>query len=117
LQETHATSELILDSLSQPVLFLDAQFRVRKTNQAFCRTFQVQGAEIKDKSFFDLCDGAWDTPLLKALFDGVVPNHQQITDYQVEAEFPHVGKKTMTVSARRVQRDGAVNILVILDLT
>lgn len=117
LQETHATSELILDSLSQPVLFLDAQFRVRKTNQAFCRTFQVQGAEIKDKSFFDLCDGAWDTPLLKALFDGVVPNHQQITDYQVEAEFPHVGNKSMTVSARRVQRDGAVNILVILDLT
>jgi two-component system CheB/CheR fusion protein len=113
--ETHASSEVILDTLSQPVLFLDNQMRLRKTNQAFCRTFQVHASEIKDKSFFEICDGAWNQPMLKALLDEVIPNNTTITDFQTDQEFPNVGHKSILINARRMQRDGAVNILIIMD--
>jgi two-component system CheB/CheR fusion protein len=104
-----------LDSLKQAILILDSHFQIESFNDSFCRTFQVRGTDIQQKSFFEIFQGAWDIPVLKALMDEIVPNNSSICDFRIEKEFPHIGKKCFALSARRIEREAFVNILVLID--
>ncbi len=115
LKDSHSFNETIVDTITQPVVFLDSQMRVRKCNRAYLRAFQVKEDEVIKGSFFEISDGCWNSPMLKALLSDVIPKNAHITDYQYDHEFPKVGRRSVILNARRIQRDGAVNLMLILD--
>jgi two-component system CheB/CheR fusion protein len=96
----------ILETIREPFLILDAHFRVKLANQAFCRTFQVAPSETENQVIFSLGNGQWDIPMLRALLEEILPKNSSFHDFKVEHHFPKIGHRVMLLNARRIVGEG-----------
>ncbi|HEX3046747.1 MAG TPA: chemotaxis protein CheB [Bacillota bacterium] len=96
----------ILETIREPFLILDAGFRVKLANQAFCRTFQVAPSETENQVIFSLGNGQWDIPMLRALLEEILPKNSSFHDFKVEHTFPKIGHRVMLLNARRIVGEG-----------
>ena len=63
----------IVETVREPLLVLDEQFRVVSANQAFYRTFQLTPREVELQFLYHLCNGAWNIPKLRRLLEEILP--------------------------------------------
>ena len=104
----------IVDTVREPLVVLDANLRVKSASKAFFDKFAVSAEETLSKSLYDLGDRQWDIPDLRKLLAEVLPESKKIEDYEVEHEFPKLGRRTMLLNGRRVeQRDGKEPLLLL----
>jgi len=103
----------IVDTVREPLLVLDAEFRVTHANRSFFRTFQVTPEETIGEVIFALGDGQWDIPPLHTVLRDALPLRAQLDDLDVDHVFPRIGRKVMTLNARLVS-SGAGNPRMIL---
>jgi len=112
-------AESIVATVREPMLVLDARFRVQSANRSFYRTFQVDAAKTEGRFIYDLGDGQWDIPALRKLLEEIVPRDSAFDDFEVEHDFEHIGRKTMLLNARRLPPKGnhELVLLAIEDIT
>jgi signal transduction histidine kinase len=121
--ELETTDRLLLDifdTIREPLLVLDADFRVTQTNRAFFRTFRVGPEETLGQVLFELGDGQWNVPALRTLMHDRLAAEVEVYDLDVDHSFPGIGRKIMRVNARLVVHGpGAppVILLAIEDVT
>ena len=100
-------SSAIVDSTATgPLLVLDPQFRVLSANRAFYEVFQVKPQETENRSLYELGDGQWNIPELRELLDRLLPEKKVIVNFEVEHEFPGIGRKTMLLNAQQIYQPG-----------
>lgn len=104
----------IFETVREPLLVLDAEFRVTHTNRAFFRTFRVGPSDTLGKVLFDLGDGQWDVPPLRALLSDRLDAEHELYDVDVDHVFPGIGRKIMLLNARLVSRDADVPRVILL---
>ena len=104
----------IIDTVHEPLLVLDADFRVTRTNRAFFRTFRVAPSDTLGKVLFDLGDGQWDIPPLRALLSDRLHAERELYDVDVDHVFPSIGRKIMLLNARLVSYDPDVPRVILL---
>jgi len=46
--------------------------------------------------------GAWDIPRLRLLLGKIIPERGEMEDYEVDHDFPEIGRRTMLLNARKV---------------
>jgi two-component system, chemotaxis family, CheB/CheR fusion protein len=97
-----AYAEDIIGTMREPLLVLDPHLRVESVNRAFYRTFGVPAAETIGKFIYELGNGQWDSPGLRALLEEILPENHTIEDYLVEWDFEHLGRRSMLLNARRM---------------
>ena len=110
----------ILDTVRQPLLVLDAEFRVTKANRAFFRTFRVPPDDTIGEVLFALGDGQWDIAPLREMLRDRLTEENQLEDLDVDHVFPGIGRRIMLLNARLVTHDPAaprVILLAIEDVT
>lgn len=110
----------ILDTVRQPLLVLDTDFRVAQANRAFFTTFRVRPEETIGEILFDLGDGQWDIPPLHRLLSEQLPTLMRLDDFDVDHLFPGIGRKVMLLNARLVSHaptEPRVILLAIEDVT
>src|SRR6185503_4943879 len=110
----------IVDTVREPMLVLDSEFRVVRTNRAFFRTFGVTSRETIGESLFTLGDGQWDIPPLRELLQERLFAERELFDVDVEHVFPRIGRRIMLLNARLIVRDGGspqLTLLAIEDVT
>jgi two-component system CheB/CheR fusion protein len=120
LKDAHDYTEAIVLTMPVPLLVLDADLRVVTANEAFYRHFRVDPAETLGSKIYALGNGQWNASKLRELLEEILPKNEAIDNYEVEHEFPSLGRRIMQLSARRLvqPRDKATRILLaILDLT
>jgi two-component system CheB/CheR fusion protein len=118
LKQSRDDVKAIVEMLRDPVLFLDADLRVRRTNRAYCRLFRAELDQVEGRPFHELGGGQWAIPLLLSLLRDVLPNGTEIRDFQVDQVFPGIGRRSLLINAQRIFRDEAPNILFVLqDIT
>src|ERR1700730_1166241 len=61
----------IVETVRQPLLVLDMEFRIKVANRAFYQKFQVSPVGAEGKVLYALSHGQWDTPGLRDLLDGL----------------------------------------------
>jgi PAS domain S-box-containing protein len=105
LQGSLTYCENIVQTLRDPFLVLDHRLRVRSANRAFYETFHVSPEETAHHSLFALGNGQWNIPKLRNLLEQVLPKNHAIEDFEVENEFPTIGRRVVLLNASRV-RDG-----------
>jgi len=109
----------IIDTVREPLIVLDAEFRVMQANRAFFATFRVEPEDTIGEVLFTLGDGQWDIAPLRELRDklGAEP---QLNDFDVDHVFPGIGRKIMLLNARLVSQgpnQPRIILLAIEDIT
>jgi light-regulated signal transduction histidine kinase (bacteriophytochrome) len=74
-------------------------------NRSFYRTFRVKPEETEDKPIYELGDGQWNIPRLRALLEEICSGEIQADDFEVEYDFPGIGRRFMILNARRIERE------------
>ena len=116
----HDLAEAIVDAIREPLLVLDPDLRVIAASRSFYRTFAVTPRKTEGQLVFDLGDGQWNIPKLRALLEDIIPKRRTVESYEVEHEFPSIGRRVMLLNARRVfDENGAATaiLLAIEDVT
>jgi two-component system CheB/CheR fusion protein len=109
-------AENIVDTIREPLLVLDGDLRVQSANPAFFKTFQLTAAETEGQPLFELRTGLWDIPELRRLLTELLPEKKTLEDFQVDYEFPNIGRKTLLLNARRIDHVDLI-LLVMEDIT
>ncbi|WP_338121036.1 HWE histidine kinase domain-containing protein [Bradyrhizobium yuanmingense] len=117
LRSEHVQAQGIVDTLEEPLLVLDRTGCVLTANRGFYETFRVGRDDTVGRSLFALGDGQRDIPELRRLVSEIIPRSTAVVGYEVEAEFPTIGKRTMLVSARRLVHpdNNSTSILILFE--
>ncbi len=110
----------ILDTIREPLLVLDHEFRVTQANRAFFRTFRVGPRDTIGAVLFDLGDGQWDIAPLREMLRDKLTVEAQLDDFDVDHVFPGIGRKIMLLNARLVSQgpnEPRIILLAIEDIT
>jgi signal transduction histidine kinase/CheY-like chemotaxis protein len=115
--ETYAQN--IVDTVREPLLILDTTLRVRSGNRAFYQTFQVSLDETENRLIYELGNGQWDIPDLRTLLEDIVPKSSVFNDFELEHNFPAIGRRVMLLNARKLQagHHGELIVLAMEDVT
>jgi two-component sensor histidine kinase len=110
-------AQAVVDTLHEPLLVLDSDARVVAASRSFCRTFRVSAEETQGRLLWELGSGQWDIAVLRQLLDDVIPRHAAVDGFEVEHDFPGVGRRVMRLSAREIGREGdaAAELLVVIE--
>jgi signal transduction histidine kinase/CheY-like chemotaxis protein len=115
--ETYAQD--IVDTVREPLLILDTTLRVQSGNRAFYHTFKVSPEETENRLIYELGNGQWDIPDLRTLLEDIVPKSSVFNDFELEHDFPALGRRVMLLNARKLQagHHGALVVLAMEDVT
>ena len=116
----HSLAEAIVDAIREPLLVLDLDLRVIAASRSFYRTFAVTPRKTEGRLLFELGDGQWNVPKLRTVLEDIIPKRRTVEAYEVEHEFPTIGRRVMLLNARRVfDEDGSASaiLLAIEDVT
>ena len=113
-------AEAIVDTVREPLVVLDRDLRVIAASRSFYRTFAAEPLNTQGRMIYELGDGQWNIPALRTVLEDVIPKQRTVEAYEVEHEFPTIGRRVMLLNARQVlDEDGsaAALLLAIEDVT
>jgi PAS domain S-box-containing protein len=116
LQDTLDYANNIIATLREPFLVLSKDLRVKSANQEFYKTFQISPEETENQFVYDLGNRQWDIPALRTLLGEVLSNNEPIHDYEVEHDFPSIGRRIMQLNARRIRQPSNHSELILLSI-
>ena len=102
LRSEHVQAQGIVDTVQSPLLVLDQDCCILNASRSFFETFKVNRDETIGQSLFKLGNGQWDIPELRLLLKDVVPKSVAVEGYEVEHDFPGLGRRRMILSARKL---------------
>lgn len=116
MRNGHIQAQGIVDTVPDPLLVLNQELCVESASRAFYQTFKVDRDETIGRRLYELGDGQWDIPELRRLLEVVIPKSAAVIDYEVEHDFPGVGRRTMLVSANRLFHPDNVSRTLLLSI-
>jgi two-component system CheB/CheR fusion protein len=119
LRESRDYVQAIIETVREPLVILDTELRVKSATAAFYRVFATASNETEGKLLYDLGNGHWNIPALRRALEEILPRDQALEDFEVEHEFPQLGRKVMRLNARSIVREDhpSLILLAIEDIT
>jgi len=115
--EAQKYAENIIETLRKPLVVLDSELQILTANYSFYDTFKVTPEETVGNFIYDVGSRQWDTPQLRILVEKILSRNTVVKVYEVEHEFPTIGRKTILLSARRIsgKKNGSDIILLAME--
>jgi PAS domain S-box-containing protein len=113
-QDALGYAEAIIATVREPLIVLEGDLRVRSANRSFYRTFRVRPEETVGRLLYDLGNRHWDIPALRELLGEILPQNAAFEDFEVEHDFPDIGRRVMLLNARKLYREGNHAELILL---
>src|SRR3990172_6046308 len=112
-------AESIVETVREPLIVLDQRLRVISANRSFYETFRVKPEETEHQLIYELGNRQWDLPELRQLLEDILPKQAAFQDFEVEHDFPGIGRKAMLLNAREIveERPGGRMILLAIEDT
>src|SRR3984893_5171494 len=89
----------MVDTAREPLIVLDKDLRVIAASQSFYVKFTTNPDNSRGKHLYELGDGQWDIPKRRALLENVIPGRREMDDYEIEQDFPRIGKRVLMLNA------------------
>jgi PAS domain S-box len=105
-EQGHALAEAIVDTVREPLLVLDHNLRVVAASRSFYLTFRTNRQEVQGRPLYALGNGQWDILQLRKALETIIFTDQPLEAFQVDHDFPSIGRRTVVLNARRVHRPG-----------
>ncbi len=112
--EVSEFAENIINTVREPLIVLDQVLRVIKASRSFYDFFKVTSKETTGTLIYDLGDQQWNIPKLRELLETILPEETTFDDYEVEHDFSTIGKRTMLLNARQIQRGSGKERIILL---
>ncbi|MFC1976684.1 ATP-binding protein [Chloroflexota bacterium] len=106
LQEALRYVRSILGTMRDPLVVLDDKLRVISANQSFYEIFLVRPEDTEGRLIYELDDGYWDIPRLRELLEEILPRNTSFNDFEIDHDFPGIGRRAMLLNARRIYSEG-----------
>jgi two-component sensor histidine kinase len=117
ITEAQTLAQAIVDTIHEPLLVMDAEFRVMAASRSFYNIFKVDAEQTHGCLLYALGDGQWDIPALRLLLETIIPEKVAMDDFEVSHDFPGVGPRTMLLNARRVLYETSPAVTILLAFT
>ena len=114
IQDAREYAENIVETVREPLVVLNADLKILTANHSFYDTFQVTREETAGSFIYDLGNRQWDIPGLRVLFEEILPHDTVINGYEVEHDFPGIGRKVMLLNARQIFRENIGSHIILL---
>jgi chemotaxis protein methyltransferase CheR len=119
-EDAQTLAQAIVNTIPEPFVVLDDRFHVLAASVSFYKTFQVDPDQTMGRLLYSLGDGQWDIPDLRLLLETIIPERTAMDGFEVEHDFPHIGRRSMLLNARQVvyeDRSKLTILLAIRDVT
>ena len=113
LEQIETYAQDVVDTVREPLLILDSSLRVHSANRAFYQTFHVSSEETENQLIYELGNGQWDIPDLRTLLEDIVPMSSVFNDFELEHDFPVIGRRVMLLNARKLREGSHAELLVL----
>lgn len=120
IEDAQTLAQAIVNTIPEPFVALDAEFRVLAASVSFYNTFKVDPEQTRGRLLYSLGDGQWDIPALRVLLETIIPQHAAMDGFEVEHDFPNLGRRTMLLNARQVVYEDSAKrtiLLAFMDVT
>ncbi len=107
-------TDRIINTVHNPLIILYGDLKVALANRAFYQTFGVVPEETEEEFIYELGDGQWDIPKLRHLLEDILPKNKSFDNFEVEHDFPGIGKRAMLLNACRFVMEANRTKLIII---
>jgi len=104
----------IFDTVRDPLLVLDENQRIVAASRSFYQTFKLAGHDFRGRLVFEIDDGRWDIPELRELLDTIAKDQIAIDGYEVDRDFPGIGRRSLLLNVRKVFYEEGAHSTVLL---
>lgn len=114
MEDPRLLAQAIVDTVREPLLVLDQDLSVIAASRSFYLKFQTDRQRTQGERLSALGQGQWDIGPLLSLLERIAPDNSLLTDYEVELDFPLLGRRKFLLSASKVFYVGgrSANILL-----
>ncbi len=113
LTEARDYADAIVETVWQPLIVLNDDFRVITANRSFYDTFEMSPEQTEQHSIFELGNGQWDIPQLRSQLEDVLASNAKFQDFEVEHNFEQLGQKTMRLKVRKMPKIDSTQMMVL----
>ena len=106
--------EGIVETIREPLLVLDRDLRVVTASRSFYEFFKVKPEETLGQLIYDLGDKQWDISKLRELLEKILPQQTAFDNYEVEHDFVTIGRRTLLLNARQIEREVGKERIILL---
>ena len=114
IQDAREYAENIVETMREPLLVLNYDLKILTANPSFYNTFKVTPEKTIGNFIYDLGDRQWDIPKLRVLIEDILPNATVFNNYEVDHDFPGIGRKFILLNAREIVREGIGSRIILL---
>jgi two-component system CheB/CheR fusion protein len=114
IQDTHKLAESVVNTVREPLIVLDSALKVITASRSFYTNFQVVAEDTLGRQIYELGNRQWDIPKLREMLETILPRNQVLEGYEVEHDFPAIGKRKMLLNARRIVGKSGETQLILL---
>ena len=114
IQDAREYAENIVETVREPLVVLNSDLKILTANHSFYDTFKVTPEETIGNFIYDLGNRQWDIPKLRVLFEEILPHDTVINGYEVEHDFPDIGRKIILLNARQIYREDIGSHIILL---
>jgi signal transduction histidine kinase len=104
----------IVATIREPLMILDEDFRIKSASRSFYETFHVMPEMTEGRFLRQLGNGQWDIPKLSGLLEDVQSKGTEMDNFEVTHEFPSLGRRVMSLNARKLWSEGMPSAQVLL---
>ena len=109
-------TEGIVNTAHDPLIILYEDLKVALANRSFYQTFEVKPEETDGQFIYDLGNHQWDIPKLRHLLEKILPKTTSFDNFEVEHDFPSLGKRIMLLNACRIYMEANRTKLIIITI-
>jgi PAS domain S-box-containing protein len=104
----------IVETIPSALIILDRHLNIASANRAFYQTFRTSPDDTEGCHIYELGNRQWDIPALRTLLESVIPHRASVEGFEVEHDFPTIGRRTMLVNARKIFSPGNLDGSILL---
>ena len=116
IQDALKFTEHIMNTVHDPLIILYEDLRVALANASFYQAFKVKPEETVGELIYNLGNHQWDIPKLRELLGDILPKTTSFDNFEVEHDFPDIGKRIMLLNACRIYLESNSTKLIVLTI-
>ena len=105
-------AQAIVETIHEALAVVDAENRILTVNRSFCDLFRVEALDMEGKLFFGLGRGQSGASLLRERMHEVLAKESEISAFEIDQEFPEIGRRRLVVNARRIASTQTILIAI-----